>query len=67
MGHLEVFSISPPCRGLEWSVRRGVALQPLHQVLVEVAQRLDDIYSARPSELDGDLAALQALAIDEDR
>ena len=67
MGHLEVFSISPPCRKLEWSVRCDAALQPLHQVLVEVAQRLDDIYSARPSELDGDLTALQALAIDEDR
>jgi len=31
-----------------------------------VTERLDDIYSARPSELDADLAALQALAIDED-
>ena len=49
------------------AIRCGAALQPLHQVLVEVAQRLDDIYSARPSELDGDLVALQALAIDEDR
>ena len=48
------------------AIRCGAALQPLHQVLVEVAQRLDDIYSARPSGLDGDLAALQALAIEED-
>jgi len=31
-----------------------------------VTERLDDVYSARPSELDADLAALQALAIDED-
>ena len=32
----------------------------------QVTDRLDDVYSARPSELDADLAELQALAIDED-
>jgi len=31
-----------------------------------VTERLDDIYAARPSELDAGLASLQALAIDED-
>ena len=31
-----------------------------------VTERLDDIYSARPSELDAGLASLQALVIDED-
>ena len=30
-----------------------------------VTERLDDVYSARPSELDADLAALRAFAIDE--
>lgn len=32
----------------------------------EVTARLDDVYGERPSTLDTDLAALQALAIDED-
>jgi len=32
---------------------------------IRVTERLDDVYSARPSELDDDLAALQAFAIDE--
>ncbi len=31
-----------------------------------VTERLDDVYAERPSELDAGLAALQALAIDED-
>ena len=31
-----------------------------------VTERLDDLYSERPSELDAGLAAAQALAIDED-
>jgi metal-responsive CopG/Arc/MetJ family transcriptional regulator len=32
----------------------------------EVTERLDDVYGERPSELDAGLAAVQALAIDED-
>ncbi len=32
----------------------------------EITERLDDVYSERPSELDTALAELQALAIDED-
>jgi len=32
----------------------------------EITERLDDVYSERPSELDTGLAELQALAIDED-
>lgn len=32
----------------------------------EVTERLDDVYSSGPSELDTGLAALQALAVDED-
>ena len=32
----------------------------------EVTERLDHVYGAQPSELDAGLAALQALAIDED-
>jgi metal-responsive CopG/Arc/MetJ family transcriptional regulator len=32
----------------------------------EVTERLDDVYRDRPSRLDTGLAALQALAIDED-
>ncbi len=32
----------------------------------EVTARLDDVFAERPSELDSGLAALQALAIDED-
>jgi predicted transcriptional regulator len=32
----------------------------------EITERLDDVYGERPSELDIGLAALQALAIDED-
>ena len=32
----------------------------------EITERLDDVYAERPSELDAGLAALQALAIDED-
>jgi metal-responsive CopG/Arc/MetJ family transcriptional regulator len=32
----------------------------------EVTERLDHVYGERPSELDTGLAALQALAIDED-
>jgi hypothetical protein len=31
-----------------------------------VTERLDDVYGDRPTELDSGLAALQALAIDED-
>lgn len=31
-----------------------------------VTERLDDLYSDRPSELDAGLAAAQSLAIDED-
>ncbi len=31
-----------------------------------VTERLDDLYRERPSELDAGLAAVQALAIDED-
>jgi hypothetical protein len=31
-----------------------------------VTERLDDLYSERPSELDAGMAAGQALAIDED-
>lgn len=31
-----------------------------------VTERLDHVYAERPSELDAGLAALQALAIDED-
>jgi predicted transcriptional regulator len=31
-----------------------------------VTERLDDLYRDRPSELDAGLAAVQALAIDED-
>ena len=31
-----------------------------------ITERLDDVYGDRPSELDSGLAALQALAIDED-
>ncbi len=37
-----------------------------HEAERQVTDRLDDVYSARPSELDADLAELQALAIDED-
>ena len=33
---------------------------------MEITERLDDVYGERPSELDAGLAALQALAIDED-
>ena len=33
---------------------------------VEVTERLDHVHGAPPSELDAGLAALQALAIDED-
>ena len=32
----------------------------------EITERLDDVYGDRQSELDAGLAALQALAIDED-
>ena len=32
----------------------------------EITERLDDVYSERPSELDAGLAELQARAIDED-
>ena len=32
----------------------------------EITARLDDVYGNRPSELDDDLAALEASAIDED-
>jgi hypothetical protein len=32
----------------------------------EITERLDDVYSSRPAELDTGLAVLQALAIDED-
>lgn len=31
-----------------------------------ITERLDDVYAERPSEFDAGLAALQALAIDED-
>jgi metal-responsive CopG/Arc/MetJ family transcriptional regulator len=32
----------------------------------QITERLDDVYAERTSELDSGLAALQALAIDED-
>ena len=32
----------------------------------EITERLDDVYADSPSELDTGLAALQALAVDED-